>query len=82
MSNEKNTPKIETKTIIEDVVARHEGRTEVEIPDNPTIQFTIGNTKLSCKATEQGLEISKINHSFEDDRVTATCIAGNVILIK
>lgn len=71
------------KTIIEDIVAKMEGKPETILPENTTIRFEIGNTKLSCKATEDGLEIYKINNNgLEEGRIVAIGNASNKFIIS
>ena len=71
-----------TKTIIEDLVARHEGKKETELPEGTTIRFEIGNTKLSCKATEEGLEIYKRNDMVgEEERIMTIGALDNKLYV-
>ena len=71
------------KTIIENLVAKMEGKPETILPDNTTIRFEIGHTRLSCKVTEDGLEIYKINdYGFDDSRIMAVGAASNKLIIK
>ena len=56
------------KTIIENLVAKMEGKPETELPEGTTIRFEIGNTQLSCKATDEGLEILKIKNMGKEER--------------
>ena len=71
------------KTIIEDIVAKMEGRPETILPENTTIRFEIGNTNLSCKATEEGLEIYKVNNNgLEESRIMVIGLASNKSLIR
>ena len=71
------------KTIIEDLVARHEGREETVLPERTRIRFEVGNTKLTFYATEEGVEVYKVNdHGMEDTRIMTVGISSNKFLIK
>lgn len=71
------------KIIIEDLVAKMEGKEEVFLPENTTIRFEIGDTKLSCKPTNEGLEIYKINDKvLEESRIMTIGISSNKIYVK
>jgi len=71
------------KTIIEDLVAKMEGKPETELPEGTTIRFEIGNTRLSCKATEEGLEIYKINDmGKEESRIMTVGMSSNKLYVR
>lgn len=71
------------KTIIEDLVAKMEGKPETILPENTTIRFEIGNTRLSCKATDEGLEIYKINdNGLEESRITTVGMSSNKLYVR
>lgn len=71
------------KTIIEDLVAKMEGKPETILPENTTIRFEIGYTRLSCVATKQGLEIYKMNNNgLEEGRIMTVGMSSNKLYIK
>ena len=71
------------KTIIENLVDRHASKKEKELPKGTTIRFEIGNTSLSCIATEEGLKIYKRNEKFnEEDRIMTISSTSNKIYIR
>lgn len=71
------------KVIIENIVARMEGKEEKELPRNTTIRFEIGKIELSCKITKDGLEIYKTDNSVErDSRIIIMSVTSNKINIK
>jgi len=66
------------KTIIEDIVAKMEGKPETILPKDTTIRFEIGDTRLSCKATEEGLEIYKVNDmGGQESRIVVIALSSN-----
>ena len=70
------------KVIIEDVVAKMEGKKEKELPNDTTIRFEIGSTRLSCTATEDGLEIYKITDmgTGESRIITIACFSTKIYI--
>ena len=70
------------KVIIEDVVAKMAGNKEKELPEGTTIRFEIGSTRLSCTATEDGLEIYKINDmdTGESRIITIACLSNKIYI--
>lgn len=71
------------KTIIEDLVAKMDGKPEKELPEGTTIRFEIGNTTLSCKATDEGVEIYKVNNmGSEESRIMTMGKSSNVLIVK
>ena len=71
------------KTIIEDLVVKMEGGTEVCLPENTTIRFEFGETSLSCKVTENGLEIYKMYDSIGDEsKIMTVGESSNRIIVK
>ena len=71
------------KTIIEDLKAKMEGKAETTLPEGTTIRFEFGNMRLSCKATEDGLEIYKVSNSgSEEGRIITVSISSNKLLIR
>ena len=71
------------KTIIENLVAKHEGKKEQELPERTTIRFEIGDTRLSCIATDEGLEIYKVTDlGIKEQRIIIMSISSNKVCIK
>jgi len=71
------------KTIIEDLVAKTKGKPETELPKGTTIRFEIGNTRLSCKATDEGLEIYKVNDAArEESGIMTVGVSGNKLYVR
>lgn len=74
--------KNEIRIIIEDIVAKMDGKPETILPDNTVIRFEIGNTKLTCIATQEGLEIRKINDfGLEKSAICITSISSNMLYV-
>jgi len=70
------------KVIIEDLVAKMEGKPETILPEGTTIRFEIGNTKLSCKANEEGLLIYKVNNNgLEESRIMTIGASSNRLCV-
>ena len=70
-----------TRTIVEDVVARMSGSEEKVLPEGTTIRFEIGDTRLSCMATDEGLKIYKISFRGEG-RIMTVGVSSNVLIVK
>ena len=69
------------KTIIEDLTVKMSGGKEKELPLNTVIRFEIGNTKLSCRATAEGVEITKVDN-LSSSRIMTVGISGNMVCVK
>lgn len=71
------------KIIIEDLVAKMKGKPETELPKGTVIRFEIGNTQLSCTATDEGLSIYKVNNiRNEESRIMTVSISSNIIYVR
>lgn len=70
------------KVIIEDVVLKMAGGAETELPEGTSIRFEMGTTSLSCKITEHGLSIYKIDNVIGDGEIIILPHASNKIYIK
>ena len=75
------------KVIIEDLVKKHEGNKETELPKETTIRFEIEDSecefariKLSCKVEDNCLKIYKCCDI--DDRIMIIADNSNSIYIK
>lgn len=69
------------KVIIEDLVAKHSGKKEKELPENTTIRFEFDkNHHIRVSMTDQGISIYKIESL--SDQIEIEPRATNSIHVK
>lgn len=69
------------KVIIEDLVAKVEGKTETELPKETVIRFEIGDMSISCEITSDGLKLYK-RHWSGQETINITPINSNSIHVS
>ena len=73
------------KVLVQDLVKRHKGVKEVELPTDTAIEFILDDDiNIQCRIDpeEKGVRIYKISKSgSKDDRAKVTAISSNVIII-
>ena len=63
--------------------AKSKGEPEKELPEGTVIGFEIGDIRLSCPATENGLKIyKKSDKGAEESRIITVGEASNVLYIR
>lgn len=69
------------KTIIDDVVARMNGKPELQLPKNTIIRFEFNDISITCKIDSDGLRVQKTS-KHRNERIVIHPSATNMVYIK
>jgi hypothetical protein len=70
------------RVVVEDLVAKFAGKPEKVLPKGTSIRFDVGDISLSCKITDDGLEIIKSVGLESESRITVNPISSNAIFLR